>query len=278
MRIILAIVLLFSGRNSGPRDSNISSPSYLSHQTSNLYTDPKLSPVQKRSSASPSPSITSMGRNPSLLADTNSNLVYCNTGVQEITEIPDDYLSQSSVLKHLAKEVKVPSPNGTTKNDNLENLLNKYDPSNIDFNNLPPPPEYPKWSEKSPLQQAVNNRNNKLNSDKLNLSKSQPDLSTVGTSKCDLSGFRRGVSAPRPPTKGREENESKGEEIWPSAEMVEILIKENSALKHELENCYQRVERTQRVRIISSLGVILPLYEISVMLFFCLLVHYLFTL
>ncbi|XP_018576467.1 angiomotin-like protein 1 isoform X2 [Anoplophora glabripennis] len=168
------------------------------------------------------------------------------TGVQEITEIPDDYLSQSSVLKHLAKEVKVPSPNGTTKNENIENLLNKFDPINFDINNLPPPPEYPKWSEKSPLQQAVNSRS-KISTDKLNLSKSQPDLSTMGAAKCDFSGFRRGVSAPRPPTKGREENESKAEEIWPSAEMVEILIKENSALKHELENCYQRVERTQRL-------------------------------
>lgn len=115
---------------------------------------------------------------------------------------------------------------------------------------MPPPPDYPKWTEKSPLQQAINSRNNKLNAEKLNLSKSQPDLSTLGISKSDLSGFRRGVSAPRPLTKGREENESKGEEIWPSAEMVEILIKENSALKHELENCYQRVERTQKVRII----------------------------
>lgn len=66
-------------------------------------------------------------------------------------------------------------------------------------------------------------------------------------------GFRRGVSAPRPPTKGREENESKNEEVWPSGEMVEILIKENSALKHELENCYQRVEKSQKVSYFTSL-------------------------
>lgn len=30
-------------------------------------------------------------------------------GMQEITEIPDDYLNQSHVLKHLAKEIKIPS-------------------------------------------------------------------------------------------------------------------------------------------------------------------------
>lgn len=35
--------------------------------------------------------------------------------------------------------------------------------------------------------------------------------------------------------------------------MVEILIKENSALKHELENCYQRVEKSQKVSYFTSL-------------------------
>lgn len=34
---------------------------------------------------------------------------YGEKGMQEITEIPDDYLVQSHVLKHLAKEVKIPS-------------------------------------------------------------------------------------------------------------------------------------------------------------------------
>ncbi|XP_076250098.1 uncharacterized protein LOC143189963 isoform X2 [Rhynchophorus ferrugineus] len=200
----------WTGRNSGPTSST---SSYI-HQQSNLY-DLKLSPSQKRSSSSPSPSITS-------------------TGVQEITDIPDDYLSQSSVLKHLAKEVKVPSPCNTA--------------GNVDMHNLPPPPEYPtKWADKSPLQAAVHNRN-KINSEKLALSKSQPDLTSIGIGKTDFAGFKRGVSAPRPPTKGREENESKGEEMWSSSsEMVEILIKENSALKHELENCYLRVEKTHKL-------------------------------
>ncbi|KAI4460325.1 hypothetical protein MML48_6g00006370 [Holotrichia oblita] len=41
-------------------------------------------------------------------------------GVQEITDIPDDYLNQSSVLKHLAKEVKIPN-NNTTARDNIDN-------------------------------------------------------------------------------------------------------------------------------------------------------------
>ncbi|CAG9854916.1 unnamed protein product [Phyllotreta striolata] len=210
----------WTGRNSGPREgSNISSANFISHQNPNIN-DPKLSsPMAKRSSASPSPSISS-------------------TGVQEITEIPDDYLSQSSVLKHLAKEVKVPSsPEGAIKDQsNLENFT-LYDLK---------PPEYPKWADKSPLQREIENRN-KINIEKHTLSKSQPDLTTAGFIKnSDATFYKRGVSAPRPPTKGREETESNGE-IWPSGEMVEILIKENSALKQELDHLYQKVERTQRL-------------------------------
>ncbi|XP_019765823.2 uncharacterized protein LOC109541401 isoform X2 [Dendroctonus ponderosae] len=214
----------WTGRNSGAT----SSPHSYLHQQPNLYSDTKLSSGQKRSSASPSPSITS-------------------TGVQEITEIPDDYLSQSSVLKHLAKEVKVPSPSNTVSHETIHDLIGRFDTASFDINNIPAPIEYSnKWADKSPLQAAVNSRS-KISSDKLALSKSQPDLTSVGIGKSDFTGFRRGVSAPRPPTKGREENDSKNEEVWPSSEMVEILIKENSALKHELENCYQRVEKTHKL-------------------------------
>lgn len=39
-------------------------------------------------------------------------------GMQEITEIPDDYLNQSHVLKHLAKEMKIPQ--ATNKRSSLE--------------------------------------------------------------------------------------------------------------------------------------------------------------
>lgn len=177
-------------------------------------------------------------------------------------------------------QVKAPSPNSTANHETIQDLIGRFDAAS--FDNLSPPVDYPnKWAEKSPLQAAVNNRN-KINSDKLALSKSQPDLTSVGVGKPDFTGdkinifsiciwfykmlynilidylaqikliyffagFRRGVSAPRPPTKGREENESKNEESWSSGEMVEILIKENSALKHELENCYQRVEKSHRV-------------------------------
>ncbi|KAF2885119.1 hypothetical protein ILUMI_21053 [Ignelater luminosus] len=226
----------WTGRNSGTTD--VSPPSYLAHQSPGLYHDPKLSPVQKRNSASPSPSLTANAKD----HIRNSLERGYNTGVQEITDIPDDYLNQSSVLKHLAKEVKVPSPIGTSKNsENLEALYKeavmKYDSCYDVDSNLPPPPEYPHWIEK-------------CNMENMKLSKSQPDLSKVGLGKMggDLMSFRRGVSVPRPKTKGREENESnKASEYGPSVEMIDLLTKENSALKQELNNCYQKVSKTQKL-------------------------------
>lgn len=229
-----------TGRNSGTTD--ISPPSYLTHQSANIFHDPKLSPGQRRSSASPSPSLSSNSKD-HMRNSLESNIRLYSSGVQEITDIPDDYLNQSSVLKHLAKEVKVPSPNTTSKS--METVDGLYKEKTIKFNydletNLPPPPQYPQWMEKS-------------NMEKMKLSKSQPDLSKVGLGKIggDLVSFRRGVSVPRPKTKGREEHEgNKPFEFGSSVEMIEILIKENSALKQELENCYQKVSKTQKVTLL----------------------------
>lgn len=129
---------------------------------------------------------------------------------------------------------------GTVKKivDGLEQLNR---PSfNFSHDNLPPPPEYPKWLDKSPPGRG------KLNLEKVNLSKSQPDLSTVGLIKngINFNGFKRGTSAPRPKTKGREEFDCTSEE------MVDILMKENGALKMEIDQCYQKVAKAQKVRFI----------------------------
>ncbi|XP_044731110.1 angiomotin-like protein 1 isoform X2 [Chrysoperla carnea] len=171
-------------------------------------------------------------------------------GVQEITEIPDDYLNQSHVLKHLAKEVKVPlssnanSPlrdSGVSENIDLDRLsVTRKDSSGIDSRldyDLPSTPEYSKRKDKS----SIINRH-RMKFEKLSLSKSQPDLSKLGK---EQSTYRRGASAPRPRTKGCEEHEKS--EIWPSAEMVEILIQENSSLKLEIDNCYQKVAKAQKL-------------------------------
>lgn len=56
----------------------------------------------------------------------------------------------------------------------------------------------------------------------------------------------------RPNTHGREDIESQGREVWPPVEMVEILMQENSSLKAELEMCYQKVSKSQKVSTIFS--------------------------
>lgn len=88
--------------------------------------------------------------------------------------------------------------------------------------------------------------------EKFNLSKSQPDLSKVGVSKMggDLVAFRKGATVLRSRIDGREEQSvSKGEsESWSSSDMIDVLMKENTALKNELDTFYQKVAKTQKVR------------------------------
>lgn len=84
-----------------------------------------------------------------------ANKSYLLIFVQEITEIPDDFLNQSSVLKHLAKEVaQSPSPRGPTPPASPR---------------APAPPR----DDRKPKSKASKT---KLSKEKLNLSRSQPDL------------------------------------------------------------------------------------------------------
>lgn len=78
---------------------------------------------------------------------------YGEQGMQEITEIPDDYLNQSHVLKHLAKEMKIPSNRQRTSS--RERSLLDSDKENT-----------PKWV----IAEQNEQNNNKMKS------KSQPDL------------------------------------------------------------------------------------------------------
>lgn len=85
---------------------------------------------------------------------------YGEQGMQEITEIPDDYLNQSHVLKHLAKEMKLPS--------NRQRMSASRERSIHDGNgNGKNPPKYEQWM----MIAEQSEQNNKLRS------KSQPDLS-----------------------------------------------------------------------------------------------------
>ncbi|XP_037301034.1 LOW QUALITY PROTEIN: angiomotin-like protein 2 [Manduca sexta] len=80
-------------------------------------------------------------------------------GVQEITEIPDDFLNQSSVLKHLAKEVaQSPTPRGPTP---------------------PASPRAPPPRDEGRKPKGKGSKS-KLSKEKLSLSRSQPDLTSVG--------------------------------------------------------------------------------------------------
>lgn len=95
----------------------------------------------------------------------------------------------------------------------------------------PPPPEYPggKFFDSSPSSLLMQRFKNTKKS-KAHLSKSQPDLSKIGSG--------------RPKTKGREDC-SDGNERW--AKMVDFLAKENHQLKQELESYIQKVSKTQKV-------------------------------
>ncbi|PBC28948.1 Angiomotin [Apis cerana cerana] len=167
-----------------------------------------------------------------------------NGGCQEITDIPDDYLSQSQqVLKHLAKEVKVPSYSKLTNNGgNIDMRMRDGDrgKQNDSESEDRPPPSY--MSVLLPLK----NKSRLLGPmEKLTLSRSQPDLSRIG--KPDIDNYNLRATSPRPQTKGREETESATGEIWPPSEMIQIVIQENSALKLELERCYNKVAKSQKL-------------------------------
>ncbi|XP_068966086.1 angiomotin-like protein 1 isoform X2 [Bombus flavifrons] len=166
-----------------------------------------------------------------------------NGGCQEITDIPDDYLSQSQVLKHLAKEVKVPSYSKLTNNGgNIDMRMRDSDrgKQNDSESEDRPPPSY--MSVLLPLK----NKSRLLGPmEKLTLSRSQPDLSRIG--KPDMDNYNLRATSPRPQTKGREETESATGEIWPPSEMIQIVIQENSALKLELERCYNKVAKSQKL-------------------------------
>ncbi|CAH2071728.1 unnamed protein product, partial [Iphiclides podalirius] len=127
-------------------------------------------------------------------------------GVQEITEIPDDFLNQSSVLKHLAKEVaQSPTPRGPT------------------------PPA-------SPRHQRDRAK------DKLSLSRSQPDLTSVGVGV----GVRAapGGSESSGWCSGGEGSLEEPDDAF--AAVLDALAAENHQLKGQLADACERVAKTTK--------------------------------
>ncbi|XP_065156727.1 angiomotin-like protein 1 isoform X2 [Atheta coriaria] len=176
----------WTGRNSGPKDES---------QYSNLAA---LKECPSPSAQSSKDSYFDAGQSPSHTQG--------EAGVQ-LTEIPADYLNQSTVLKHLAKEVKP---------------------------EMRAPPEYSTYM-KSRLPTVVMRKKNVRS---VPLSKSQPDLRKLDK----IDRMQRDNSVPRPKTNGREESIEK-ENMW----TLEFLIKENHELKMELEKCYMRVSKSQKL-------------------------------
>lgn len=123
--------------------------------------------------------------------------------MQEITEIPEEYLSQSHVLKHLAKEVKMLPRNRSDSNTRDSGVSENTDSRD--------PPKYGQhWTGQSAStdESAVSQANAKLKS------KSQPDLTRL----VDI-----------------------------DPEEVEALFKENQHLKQQLNSCYLKVAKSQKV-------------------------------
>lgn len=102
------------------------------------------------------------------------NQSFDQNGMQEITEIPDDFLSQSHVLKHLAKEMKVPN----NRNSNASNRTNSMKLNNV------APPKYEHLMNTGKIERNECHGNNNINrlknhnenKNNTSRSKSQPDL------------------------------------------------------------------------------------------------------
>ncbi|XP_050441680.1 angiomotin-like protein 1 isoform X2 [Adelges cooleyi] len=133
-----------------------------------------------------------------------------DVGVREITNIPDDYLSQSHVLKHLAKEVKVDPPN----KQHDTNLSRWHD---ADKNKW-----LPDYHRQTPIRNLVK-------------SKSQPDLG-MGSMKIE-----RLETDPMRHTLGNNRKDQK------MLSIVDCLMMENKSLKIELESCHQKVAKSYRL-------------------------------
>ncbi|KAI4484651.1 hypothetical protein M0804_007217 [Polistes exclamans] len=166
-------------------------------------------------------------------------------GCQEITDIPDDYLSQSQVLKHLAKEVKVPSYSKLVNNGgSIEVRMRESERGKADDNEFEdgPPQTY------TPALLSLKNKLRFLGpNEKLAMSRSQPDLSRIGKRDIEMTSYDPRATSPRPQTKGREEVGSAMGETWPQSEIIQIVIQENSALKLEVERLYNNVAKSEKL-------------------------------
>lgn len=209
---------------------------------------------------SPSPSSGS-GNNSGkdLERDRDRSAQWYAPSLREIIDIPDDFLSQSQVLKHLAKEVKVyrsagnvisrqspdsnqrghQAPTEPMKRLSLEHR-GSGGPGPISTNivsakeEAPSTSQYTEWPA-PPLPNHLKN-GGIYPLERMALSRSQPDLSRIGEGKllsaADIVGLANNRMA------------SRDEDRTAPVEMVDMLIHENNFLRHELNECSQKVARS----------------------------------
>lgn len=147
--------------------------------------------------------------------------------MQEITEIPDDYLNQSHVLKHLAKEIKIPINRRSNTRDSGVS-------ENTDT--IKDPPKYGQWI----IEEQNEQNNNKIKS------KSQPDLTKYAIHNLSLfSSFILSIWVVRPLVCCFRLAEN-------DVIDMEAMEKENLLLKQQLHTCYMKVSKTQKVSERSS--------------------------
>lgn len=140
-----------------------------------------------------------------------------------ISEIPDEYLNQSSVLKQLVKEMKLPSriSNNTGMSDECNRLPPSYAQEKSKWRNGTASKDDGKAaaSEREPLRvNEEEEEDDEESGDQTGLSKlkskSQPDLSRI---------------------------------IDIDLETIEALMKDNVMLKQQLSHCYMKVAKTKKV-------------------------------
>ncbi|XP_045765424.1 angiomotin-like protein 2 isoform X1 [Maniola jurtina] len=149
-------------------------------------------------------------------------------GVQEITEIPDDFLNQSSVLKHLAKEVaQSPTPRGPTPPASPRSPHSPHSPHSNRT------PSKPREERKGKGSKA------KLSKEKLNLSRSQPDLTSVGVRAVPGGSESSGWCS------GGEGSLEEPDDAFTA--VLDSLAAENHQLKRQLADACERVAKTNKL-------------------------------
>ncbi|KAI4490209.1 hypothetical protein M0802_010843 [Mischocyttarus mexicanus] len=168
-------------------------------------------------------------------------------GCQEITDIPDDYLSQSQVLKHLAKEVKVPSCTKlVTNGGSIEVRMRKSERGEAGDNESENEPPRVFTTTHMSLKNTFRFRGP---NEKLEFSRSQPDLSKIDKRDIEMTSYDPRTTSPRPQTKGREEVGSAVVESWEDSDIVQMVIQENGTLKSEIDCLYKKVAKSEKLEL-----------------------------